>query len=264
MNAGQALHNAARRYCIDQRRHWSEIYAQMPTGRVRGWSYSAKELDTFPRYNMLNAILVAVETIDAESLDDFSAAKSLVLNAGGAADDDFTRNPLGDIDAAAQSDEREKFCDFVSSLTELDVWNYEELPYRRVLSPPESVRVWSALGSRWGIPAHSCWYPLSEASVPGVVAFRAGDFDESVPAPALKRKLRAVGIERVWELRQHGPEYEEDVELFNPSYNGAEGVWTSPGHEWVLYVSHESSVTVAGTLLSEIKRMWSKWEQHKW
>ena len=198
MNSAQALHNAARRYCIDNHRHWCEVYATVPKGRAGVYRYSTKALDTFPRYHMLNAIRVAVETVDSESLADFASAKSLVVNAGSMADDDFTRNPLGATAADAQSSEREKFCDFISSLTEADVWKYDPLPYRRVLSIAESEQVWSSLGSVWGVPVRSYWYPLCETSLADIAAFRADDFHEFVPAHALRRKLVELSVERVW------------------------------------------------------------------
>ncbi len=96
MNTAQALHSAARRYCIDNHRHWTQLYANIPNqGRASdGYHYSPKALDTFPRYNMLSAIREAVETIDSESLHDFVMAKALVVNAGWMANDDFTRDPL--------------------------------------------------------------------------------------------------------------------------------------------------------------------------
>src|SRR5580698_2053431 len=103
MNTAQALHSAARRYCIDNHRHWCEVYASFPNQGSARDGYTPKALDTFPRYNMLNAILVAVETIDSEILDDFEKAKSLVVNAGAMADDDFTRNPHSEIAVNAQS-----------------------------------------------------------------------------------------------------------------------------------------------------------------
>ncbi len=171
---------------------------------------------------------------------------------------------LSETAANAQSTEREKFCDFVNSLSELDVWEHDPLPYRRVLSIAESDHIWSSLGSTWSIPARSYWYPLCETSVANIEAFKAKDFHESVPAQALSRKLAHLKVECVWELREYGPEYVEDVELFDPFYNGAEGVWTAPGYAWVIYASHESTITVAGTLLSEIKHMWPNWQQHKW
>src|SRR5271166_988921 len=148
MNTAQALHSAARRYCIDNHRHWTHVYATIPNhGRASdGYHYSSKALDTFPRYNMLSAIHVAVETIDSGSLDDFAMAKALVVNAGWMANDDSTRDP-GETAVNAQNTERENFCDFVNSLSELDVWENEPLPYRRVLSIAESDHIWSLLGS---------------------------------------------------------------------------------------------------------------------
>jgi len=266
VNTAQALHSAARRYCIDKHRYWCEAYARLlKQGRAGdGYHYSPTALDTFPRYNMLNAIRVAIETIDSESLDDFATTKSQVVNAASIADDDFTRTSLDDTSANAQRSEREKFCDFVRSISESDVLKHDPLPYRRVLSAVESDRVWTALGSVWGIPERAYWYPLCETSVTDITAFSANDFHEFVPAHALRRKLADLSIDRVWELREFGPEYAENVELLDPFYNGAEGVWTVPGYAWVMYASHESSVTIAGTLLAEVKRMWPNWQQHQW
>jgi hypothetical protein len=266
MNAAQALHSAARRYCLDRHHHWCEVYSTVPNqGRAAdGYHYSPKALDTFPRYNMLNAIRVAVETIDSDVLIDFATAKSQLLQAGRAADDAFTRSPGDDIAVRAQLDERENFCGFVAAISELDSWNYEPLPYRRVLASDEAARIWSALKSKWGMERRSYWYPLTEASVSGVVAFHTHEFEAAVPAPALVRKLSTMGIERVWELREHGPEFVEDVELFDPQCTGAEGVWTSEGFDWVLYASHESSVTIAGKLLPVVQSMWPEWQLHRW
>jgi hypothetical protein len=265
VNTAQALHNAARRYCLDTHRHWCEVYATVHKQRGAGaWGYSTKELDTFPRYNVLNAIRVAVETIDPELLDDFTSARSLVIDTGWNADDDFTRNPSDATAANAQRTEREKFCHFVQSLTELDVWNYEPLPYRRVLASAEADAVWCALGVAWGVPARAFWYPLCESSVTGVTAFRSVVFHEAVPARVLRRELVKLGADRVWELREYGPEYVEDVELFEPEYTGAEGVWTAPAHTWVIYTSHEGSVTVAGALLPAVRRVWPDCDQHRW
>lgn len=263
MNSAQALHSAARRYCIEKYHSWCEIYAALPKqGRAGdGYHYSPKALDTFPRYNMLDAIRVALESIDSDTLADFEAAKSLVIGAGWSADDDFTRNSLDETAANAQSNEREKFCEFVSSLTEPDVWNYDPLPYRRVLSDEESEQVWSEVRAAWGDPAHLFWSPPPEMPIS---TFKAGAFDQFVPTHALRRKLAGLSVQRVWELREFGPSYVEEVEIFEPIYNGAEGVWSSPGFTWVIYASHESTVAVAGTLLPEIKRMWPDWQQFQW
>jgi len=54
------------------------------------------------------------------------------------------------------------------------------------------------------------------------------------------------------------------VSLFQPYYNGAEGYWSSDGLDWIIYASHESSVTVGGWLLEEVKQAWSDWNSRIW
>lgn len=76
--------------------------------------------------------------------------------------------------------------------------------------------------------------------------------------------LSSRGVTRIWELRDYGVEYCQDVLLFNPTYNGYEGYWTSDDLDWIVYASHEDSVTVGGWLLDRIKARWSDWEQHIW
>ena len=96
------------------------------------------------------------------------------------------------------------------------------------------------------------------------MAFKTKAFGDAVANERLRAILAARGIERVWELREYGPEYEESLALFEPSYNGAEGYWSSGDLDWIFYASHESSVTVGGWLLSELKSMWPSWQAHVW
>jgi hypothetical protein len=100
--------------------------------------------------------------------------------------------------------------------------------------------------------------------LPDIVAFNAEAFAAAVPHQRLQDILTARGIERVWELREFGPEYEQEVSLIEPRYHGAEGYWSSEGLAWVIYASHENSVTVAGWLLQEFKKEWPSWEALVW
>jgi len=266
VNPAQALHCAARQYCNQQYAFWCDEYSRVPNkGRAAdGYNYSPKALDTFPRYNMINAIRVEVERIDPATLIDFEEAKRSVVNAGSQADDDFTRSSICEIDAAAMDDEREKFCRFVDSLTEEDVTSVDPISYRRVLGSEEASAVWAGLAERWNISQRSYWYPLIEFSHTNVVAYDAESFHNAVPAHAIVRNLHKLGVERVWELREFGPEYEQDIELLDPYYNGAEGFWTSAGFNWIIYASHESSITVGGELLDFVRQSCPKWNSHRW
>ena len=132
-----------------------------------------------------------------------------------------------------------------------------------MLSDDEAKRLWSRLRQAWQI-TDGYWYPLVESSNETVAAFQDGPFYEAVSSQLLQSILGAHGIERTWELREFGPEYEQDVALLNPYYNGAEGYWSSGELDWIVYASHENSVTVGGWLLEEIKSVWPTWNEKIW
>jgi len=68
----------------------------------------------------------------------------------------------------------------------------------------------------------------------------------------------------VWQLCEYGPEHELDVALFEPGYFGPEGVWTSKSQDWIVYASHESSITVGGWLLEVVREAWPESSRHEW
>ena len=265
MNTSLALHTLARRYCLDRHSFWCQRYSEIArAGRDRQYDgYTTEALQTFPRYNVLNAIRVELERLEPAELADVENTRSLLVLVGESAEDEFTRRPIGEIDRSAMADERETFCRYIRERTLYDLQAVEAMPYRRVLTAEESKSIWSHVRTRWQI-AEGYWYPLAACTLPGVVAFKAGAFEEAVPYWMLQNALAARGIGRVWELREYGPEFEQDVSLFEPYYNGAEGFWSSGDLDWLIYASHESSVTVAGWLLPELKAMWPSWQSHFW
>lgn len=257
-----ALFTAARRYCIERYGYWCERYSEVARQRD-GYNYTPEALATFPRYNILNAIRLEVERIDPAQLGDAESTKALLVLAGETAEDDFTQRPIGEIDERAMTEERQAFCAYMLGLTPGDLDFVESLPYRRVLAAEESKSVWSRLRRRWQIK-DGYWYPLADCQLPDVVAFKTKAFDESVQYETLREVLKARRIERVWELREYGPEYMEDLVLFEPYYNGAEGFWSSDDLDWIIYASHESSLTVGGWILGELKVLWPSWKAYIW
>ena len=67
----------------------------------------------------------------------------------------------------------------------------------------------------------------------------------------LSRILGDRGIARLFELREWGNGYELDLELASFTYTGAEGFWKSSDPSWMIYASHESSITFGGDWLIE-------------
>ncbi len=143
--------------------------------------------------------------------------------------------------------------------------------HRRLLRADESDSVWNRLQAEWGVTPRDYWYPLcAPPPRPDVAAFDEDQFRAAIPAAALVGALQRLGVERVWELSESGPEYEVvpeyemAVELFDPRCTGIESWWTAAAYNWLVYASHESSITVAGVLLDEVKRIWPQWEENLW
>ena len=267
MNDALALHTATRRYALEQyslwRSRYSDIMRKRNDRKRDDYHYTSEALATFPRYNVLNAIRIELERIEPSTLDDLENTRKRLIIACETAQDIFTENPIGKTDERAMADEREGFVRFIKALVPFDLDKVEPLPYRRVLTPDESNCLWARLQEQWKI-SDRMWFPLSQCDLPGVLAFKASAFSKEVPCEHLRTVLGKHNIERVWELKEYGPEYEQDASLFDPYYDGAEGYWTSGTMDWLIYASHENSITVAGWLLQELKVIWPKCAERLW
>jgi hypothetical protein len=70
---------------------------------------------------------------------------------------------------------------------------------------------------------------------------------------SLYRKIRSFldrrGVKRVYEMWENGDSFLLDLSLAEFRYGtGMEGYWFAEANDWVVYCSHESSVTLAGAI----------------
>ena len=258
----EALHTAARRYCEERALEWERRYGELLAAekRDRGrrgehepvtYAYTPEALRTFPRYHVLHAILFEVERFAPDDFASFDEARSLLAAAGETAESTFTGPPNGDIQQKAMDEERRAYSDYILNLSEEDLESVQPLPYRRRLRADESAHAWSELKRQWGVDRY--WYPvdrpLDADPPPDTMAFRSEAFLTTDVQARLRTIIASQGASRVIELREHdasGPDSEIDVALLEPIYTGAEGFWTDGSFAWVIYASHESSVTLAG------------------
>ena len=145
------------------------------------------------------------------------------------------------------ADERRKFLEYVRSVGPAELAAVPPQPFRRVLDEPEHTALHEAFMRRWGK-----WYgggvdaapPGSDAATLHVEAMeKDGAYDD------LRRALSDHGVRRMLELREWGDGYELDVEAAEFNYTGAEGFWTDRDMAWMVYASHESSITFGGAWL---------------
>ena len=176
---------------------------------------------------------------------------------------EYVQTQPGPSTQAAMEQERIAFFTYIQNLSNSQLQSAQPLPYQRVLSPAESEAMWSRLRRRWQIIGN-LWYPLSKCSLPNIIAFQSDAFEDFCSSASLSDLLLSAGVTRIWELREYGIEYVQDVSLFDPVYSTYEGYWSSENLDWIVYASHEESVTVGGWLLESIKTQWQGWEQHIW
>lgn len=265
------LHTAARRYLIDRYRGWIDTYSRVPnSGRAAdGYHYRDDAKDVFPRYNVLDAIRVEVERLDPDDLPDLDTVVELLTHAGYYGDSVMTTGVSGDIEARAMNNERERFIAWVESSAQ-EVPEYgEALPYRRALSDDEARRWWDEIETRWPVEHGGWWGPINELARDNPLALDArafwdSDGEDGPATTGVRTALSELQVRRVIELREYGASYEVDLEALYPTYNGAEGTFTSAGLGWLIFASHESATAISGTIVEPFKRAWPSWAGALW
>lgn len=257
-----AIHTFARHYCIDQFKLWAER-EDILSRDFRG----AKSEPIYPHRLALEAIL---EEVERKSPVNFAAASEIVewlLLVGQTAESFSTITPIHQTGSAKQmiDEERIKFCDALRQFIEKENWSVVPLPYRRTLDELESRIIWNRMIERWDISGE-CWYPLREVNVPDrMLAMSASVFLDGGRLQTLHLLLAAQGVDRVWEVWECVDDRATEIELalFKPFCSFSEGYWTSENMDWLIYASHESSVTLAGDrLVAGVKSAWTDWETY--
>lgn len=80
----------------------------------------------------------------------------------------------------------------------------------------------------------------------------------------LRESLARRGVSTVVQLHEFGPpDYEIGVSIFEPRCEGGnEQYSTSESLDWLVYASHESSITIAGGWLADLFRSrWLDWPE---
>ncbi|MFI5379738.1 MAG: hypothetical protein ACHRHE_10605 [Tepidisphaerales bacterium] len=269
MDSISLLHNAARSYCIDRIGYWHGRYAELDNaGRNTvaladgSRAYSDDAWRIFPRYRILEAILRDVErTIPG----DFTSENQLrdVLSANGmTAPNPIGEDPAQPLASAAVAAERSLFAEFVRGLTPEMCVSVPQLPFRHVLGRDDGAKLWAAFETKWGR-----WYGGSCEG--GQSREHVTLHTAAMEAPGAYEQLRRVvslsGFTRVIELREGGHDCEIDLEGASFLYDGEEGFWTSRDLNWMVYVSHESSITFGGSwLVSEMREVLPQFDKYRY
>ena len=261
----EQLHTAIRRYCIDRYDYWTRKYSELASvGKNRaGTEYTREALRTFPRYNVLKAILIEVERHRPEEFASLDEAKRAFTTIAATAQSVFTKPPNDLLAQQTMNEERDALAQFIANLSQAHLSAVAPLFYRRVLTAAESSLLEEKLRQVWGL-TQSYWYPLSDRTREDLEAFQDTYFENEIGIEKLRTILSARGVETFFELREDRIDYEAELSILRPFYNGNEGFWCDAGFSWIIYASHESSITIGGWLLTEVKSVWPNWHDRVW
>ena len=182
----------------------------------------------------------------------------------------FARDPdwLAEQRAAAEA-ARAEFLAYVAGLTDdAAAAATEPMPHRRVLSEIEVARLRRACRRRWDAdPTLGNWFPLKDGPPPcpreDLLAVDSHAFVREMGAAPVQDILLRRGVACVWEMGEmwpYAPAYE--METRQATFFGAETTWSSRSLGWLIYASHEDSLTFAGRwLVRAVKAAWPGWEE---
>jgi len=257
------LHRAARRHLIERYDELCRMYAKLPQRRGSD-GYSLRARRTFPRYKLVQAILVEVERLDPDHLPDLQSLATALDRAADTAQSLSTEHSGGAVELEVMANERALFEAAVRTWLSVPDLDVEPLGYRRVLDPAESSTWRTRLAERWGVRATS-WHPmLAEPVSPDVLVLTDAAMNSRQGITRVRDALRKLGCGRVVELREHGADYLLDLDLFVPTYNSAEGVWTDDSLDWIAFASHEGTLAFGGLMASTLPTVWKNLDDWRW
>jgi len=276
MDDRTALHTAARRFCQSRFSEWFEKYRELQATEKwqvedmfkRGWDYSEEAYRIFPHYRVDKAIPVEVEKLTPDSSATVDELRSQLLRSGEIATARLHEELQKEKARKALHEEAEDYRAYIQALAVTDLADIDALPYRRVLREEETKQLRNQLKLSWGIE-HDSWFPLREGPIPAnVMTFHTDYFKKMEGLRVLREALALRGIERIFQLHEFNlkdePDYEIEVSLFEPAYGGGgEQYSTTALADWVVYASHESSITICGQwLVRFLAERWPEWSQH--
>ncbi len=130
------------------------------------------------------------------------------------------------------------------------------------LDEEEKTRVVARMNQAWSRTRYY-WYPLAPCVRDDVLALFLSRFEAEVPYDAVQEILRRFTRGRVYWLRES--EASEIVRDEDLPYGEPESYLCDDSMDWIVYTSHEDSITFGGVrLIAAVKRGLPSWQDHVW
>jgi hypothetical protein len=246
----------AQNYCRENYAFWIDKYQRKRTGNDFPYTYTEEDYNLFPRYIKLSAISRGVDLLVGKKYRTFNLCQQSLLCAADFRDS-FTDNLTNDIQKMAMEEEKQKYRDFILRHNENDLLDMEvkRIKYKRLLTEYESKKVRKILSEKWGYDGY--WYPIREGDTPANVLFLMTEY----VLPFEQKIIDAIKgislISKYYAIDECRDDYKHSIENFSLAlYQGSETFCCDDTFEWVVYGSHEGTVSFGGDkLLPQIREL---------
>jgi hypothetical protein len=250
MDINNKLITLAQKYCKDNYVYWVDKYQKERTGNdfPYTYTYTDADYDLFSRYIKLSAISRGVELLVGKKYRFFNLCQQSLLCAADFRDS-FADNLTNEIQKMAMDDEKQKYRDFILSHSEDNLLNMEvkRIKYKRLLAEHESKKVRKILSEKWGYDGY--WHPLIEGDTPANVLFLMDKY--ILPSEQLIIDVvKGISLKKYYAIDEGRCDYKQSIENFNLHlYQGSETFCCDETFEWVVYGSHEGTISFGGAML---------------
>jgi hypothetical protein len=259
MTSTEALITAARRYCREHFLYWAHRYSKERTGAdYPVYSYSDSDYNLFSRYNILDAILGEVEALTGKTFASLADCRAALTQIGHTADSDLTKSNDNVIVSAAIREERDKFIQYIATVTPEALAQVTPLPHRRRLEEEEKDDVYQQLLERWNYDG-GYWDPVDNLS-PVEIVYLSRQAITPDDYQAIAGFISVYAAPYLLEATEEG--IITEIAAADLQLDVVETVYCDRNYQWLIYISHEATVTFAGTeLLVFFKQLFAGREQ---
>ncbi|WP_099224691.1 hypothetical protein [Listeria costaricensis] len=244
MNAEEKLVTLSRRYCLEHYKYWSNVYSKR-RARIKSASYQLdrKDYDIFPRFQKLERILYGIESLVGKiflNADDCMAQLREAVHYHSIYLTELTTDPRA---KKALLEEEMNYLAFLDGIdrAHIDEQFVMPLPYVRRLSDDEAREIRRRLQATYQFDDFA-WIPLIEVDGVKSLSFNV---EEITPYQSeLIQAVRSMIDGTFYQIDETGSHYEKSGSEFD--LIGVETVWCALDFEWMIYRSHEETLTFSG------------------
>ncbi len=220
-------------------------------------------------HQAVNEMEFKLSTLTDKSYESMDELREEVLNLINVHYEPCVTNPQNSAAKHMVDKVNQEFCDYMEEVfLKNKALNSADIPYKRVITGSEAAALKDKFRLYWNYDNTSCWFPLmgDEPKEISEKLFIMFDYFE----PYMKQFEKMIGLpqEHIYGFGENTFRPEHCIETTEIiEYDGCETIYTDKDFSWAFYLSHESTVSFAGSIVLKVKELllaekshWDKFE----